>query len=102
MDIQLPGMDRLELTRRLKADPLCRQTIVLAFTAYGMMGDQEKALAAGCDGYPIDTRTFPGEVAVSYSPLNTGIAQPRIVATGWCPRIKRQASVPSDALSTQY
>ena len=61
MDIQLPGMDGLELTRRLKADPATRDTIVLAVTAYAMKGDEEKAAAAGCDGYvtkPIDTRTL--------------------------------------------
>src|SRR6266571_3779701 len=57
MDIQLPGMDGLELTRRLKADPETRDIIVLAVTSYAMKTDQEKALAAGCDGYvtkPID------------------------------------------------
>jgi CheY-like chemotaxis protein len=66
MDVQLPGMDGLELTRRIKADPVYSQTVVLALTAYAMKGDQDKALAAGCDGYlakPIDTRTFPSEVA---------------------------------------
>lgn len=66
MDLQLPGMDGLELTRRLKADPATRDIIVLALTAYAMKGDEEKALAAGCDGYipkPIDTRTLPGVVA---------------------------------------
>ena len=59
MDIQLPGMDGLELTRRLKADPATRDSVILAVTAYAMKGDEEKALAAGCDGYvtkPIDTR----------------------------------------------
>lgn len=68
MDLQLPGMDGLELTRRLKADPATRNIIVLALTAYAMKGDEQKALAAGCDGYipkPIDTRTLPG-VVVSY------------------------------------
>lgn len=62
MDLQLPGMDGLTLTRRLKADPATRGVIVLALTAYAMKGDEEKALAAGCDGYvskPIDTRTLP-------------------------------------------
>jgi len=62
MDIQLPGMDGLELTRRLKADPATRDITILGLTAYAMKGDQGKILAAGCDGYiskPIDTRTLP-------------------------------------------
>ncbi len=66
MDIQLPGMDGLELTRRLKGDPATRDITVLALTAYAMKGDEEKALDAGCDGYipkPIDTRALPGVVA---------------------------------------
>jgi CheY-like chemotaxis protein len=59
-------MDGLELTRRLKADPSTADTIVLAVTAYAMKGDEQRALAAGCDGYltkPIDTRTLPAIVA---------------------------------------
>lgn len=66
MDVQLPGTDGLELTRRLKADPQTRDIPVLAVTAYAMKGDQERVLAAGCDGYvskPIDTRALPGLVA---------------------------------------
>jgi CheY-like chemotaxis protein len=65
MDIQLPGMDGLELTRRLKADRVTRDTIILGLTAYAMKGDEERILQAGCDGYvakPIDTRTFPAVV----------------------------------------
>jgi CheY-like chemotaxis protein len=61
-DIQLPGMDGLELIRRLKSDPSTHDTIVLAVTAFAMKGDEAKAFEAGCDGYvtkPIDTRTFP-------------------------------------------
>src|ERR1051325_11009333 len=61
-DIQLPGMSGLELTRRLKSDPVTRDIIVLALTAFAMKGDEQRAIDAGCDGYitkPIDTRTFP-------------------------------------------
>jgi two-component system, cell cycle response regulator DivK len=62
MDLQLPGMDGLELTRKLKADPTRRDIAIIAVTAYAMKGDEEKARAAGCDGYvakPIDIETLP-------------------------------------------
>jgi CheY-like chemotaxis protein len=65
MDIQLPGMDGLKLTSRLKEDPVTRESIIVAVTAYAMRGDEEKAKAAGCDGYmskPIDTRTFVDQI----------------------------------------
>ena len=66
MDLQMPGIDGLELTRRLKADPATRDITIVAVTAYAMKGDEAQALAAGCDGYvtkPIDTETFPGVLA---------------------------------------
>jgi CheY-like chemotaxis protein len=66
MDIQLPGMDGLELTRRLKADSKTCDVAILALTAYAMKGDEERALAAGCDGYvakPIDTKRLTAKVA---------------------------------------
>ena len=62
MDLQLPGMDGLQLTRQLKADPSTRSIRVIALTAYAMKGDEAKAFAAGCDGYlskPIDTERLP-------------------------------------------
>ena len=65
MDIQLPGMDGLELTRRLKSDPATRDIKIVGLTAYAMRGDEERILAAGCDGYipkPIDTRTLPNSI----------------------------------------
>ena len=66
MDLQMPGMDGFELTRRLKADPATRGMVIVALTAYAMKGDEERAREAGCDGYiakPIDTRSLPGVVA---------------------------------------
>lgn len=66
MDLQLPGMDGLELTRRLKADARTCGCVIVALTAYAMKGDDQKALAAGCNGYiqkPLDTRAFPAMIA---------------------------------------
>jgi CheY-like chemotaxis protein len=65
MDIQLPGMDGLELTRHLRRDASLRAIPIVAFTASAIKGDEEIARAAGCDGYitkPIDTRTFVSAV----------------------------------------
>jgi two-component system cell cycle response regulator DivK len=62
MDIQLPGIDGLELTRQLKSDPITEPIMIIGLTAYAMKGDEERILAAGCDGYiakPINTRTLP-------------------------------------------
>lgn len=62
MDVQLPGMDGLDLTRRLRQNPSFRTVPIVALTAYAMPGDEANARAAGCDGYitkPIDTRVFP-------------------------------------------
>ena len=61
MDIQLPDIDGLTLTRRLKADPATQDVMIVALTAFAMKGDEQKAREAGCDGYiskPIEKRTF--------------------------------------------
>ena len=65
MDIQMPGMDGLALTRHLRRDGSLRNVPIVALTASAINGDEEIARAAGCDGYitkPIDTRTFVGLV----------------------------------------
>jgi CheY-like chemotaxis protein len=65
MDIQLPDIDGLQLTREFKADPELRDIPVVAVTSYAMKGDRQKSLDAGCEGYitkPIDTRQFPLEI----------------------------------------
>jgi two-component system cell cycle response regulator DivK len=61
MDIQLPGVDGIALTRMLKADPRWRGIKIVALTAYAMGSDRKKILDAGCDGYiskPIDPDSF--------------------------------------------
>ena len=77
MDIQLPGMDGLELTRRLRQDSALRDVIIVALSAYAMKGDEDNARAVGCDGYitkPIDTRTFVGTVRGYLQPSHPGLA----------------------------
>jgi CheY-like chemotaxis protein len=59
VDIQLPGMNGLELTRRLRQDPRTREMVIVALTASVMASAQQQAFEAGCDGFigkPIDTR----------------------------------------------
>jgi two-component system, cell cycle response regulator DivK len=48
MDLALPGMDGWEATRRVKAHPLLKQTVVIAVTAHGLPNHKEKAMHAGC------------------------------------------------------
>src|SRR6266487_4334572 len=64
-DIQLPGMDGLEMTRQIKRDSRTRDIAVVALTAFAMKGDEQRALEAGCDAYitkPINTRTLGGQI----------------------------------------
>ena len=66
MDIQLPGMDGLAATKKLKADPATRNIPILVVTSYAMKGDEAKAFEAGCSGYvtkPIDKTVFLEAVA---------------------------------------
>ena len=51
MDIQLPGLDGYEATRRLKADAVLHAIPVIAVTSYALGGDADRARAAGCDAY---------------------------------------------------
>ena len=65
MDIQMPKMDGYALTRQLKADDETRAIPIVALTACAMVGDAERALEAGCDGYltkPVNTRELPKTV----------------------------------------
>jgi len=66
MDVQLPKMSGLEVTRKLREIPEFNRTPIIAVTAYAMKGDEEKALDAGCSGYlskPIRARELPNLIA---------------------------------------
>ncbi len=65
MDIQLPGIDGLEATKRIRASKADGEIPIIALTSYAMTGDREKAMEAGCTGYiekPINPDTVLSEI----------------------------------------
>ena len=65
MDLSLPIVDGWEAARKIKADPATRSIPVIALTAHAMAGDEQKALAAGCDDYdtkPIELPRLLGKI----------------------------------------
>jgi CheY-like chemotaxis protein len=71
MDLQLPGLDGMEATRRLKADPATRDIPVVALSAHAQEADEERAREAGCAGYiskPIRLSRFPQQVRSFLAP----------------------------------
>jgi CheY-like chemotaxis protein len=67
MDLGMPGMDGLSLTRKLRSQEGTRRIPVVALTAFAMKRDEERALDAGCDAYiskPIDTRRLPLQLSL--------------------------------------
>lgn len=72
MDVNIPGMDGLETTTRMKQNPRLSHIPVIALTANAMKGDKERCLAAGCDGYmqkPVGVSDLRREIA-RYAVLN--------------------------------
>jgi len=66
MDIELPKVNGLAVTRKLRENPEFRHVPIIAITAYAMKGDRERIIKAGCDAYlpkPINTRELPGIIA---------------------------------------
>jgi CheY-like chemotaxis protein len=65
MDMSLPVLDGWEATRRLKADVATRDIPVIGLSSHAMVGDREKAIAAGCDDYdtkPVDIDRLVGKI----------------------------------------
>jgi CheY-like chemotaxis protein len=70
-DLQLPGIDGYEVLRQIKATPDLAAIPVVAVTAYAMVGDRDRVLAAGFNGYiakPITPETFIGQMEVFLPP----------------------------------
>lgn len=71
LDILLPTMDGHAVARALRAIKPLRETPIIAVTSHAMVGDREKAMAAGCNGYiekPINPETFAEEIARFHPP----------------------------------
>lgn len=78
-DIQLPDMDGFTVALRLRSDPSVGSIPLIAVTALAMMGDRERVLAAGFDGYfskPIDPETFVSEIEAFLGPRYQSSPQP--------------------------
>ena len=79
MDIQLPDIDGLQLTREIKADARLGHTLIVAVTSYAMKGDRQRALGAGCDGYvskPIDFALLRAELDRQLAPGRAALSGP--------------------------
>ncbi len=75
LDVQLPGMDGYDVARALRTIASLKSTPIVAVTSHAMMGDRERALEAGCDGYiekPIDPETFVDDV-MRFVPVSTAV-----------------------------
>jgi two-component system cell cycle response regulator len=66
VDLQLPDVDGIELTKTIRLNPRNKETVIVMATSYDQKGEEKKARAAGCDGYitkPINIQTLPGLIA---------------------------------------
>ena len=82
IDVQLPGMDGLEVARLLRSRPDTRDVPVVALTAHAMPGDEERAREAGCNGYltrPFDAHRFLDLVAGLCRRPDGDVSTPRVV-----------------------
>lgn len=103
-DLQLPGIDGIEVAMQLKAQPALSRVPLVAVTAYAMLGDRERLLAAGFDGYiakPIDPQTFVPQVAafLKSAPPSRAPRDPSTAAAGNpAPPVRFRALVLDDTI----
>jgi len=109
LDIHMPRMDGYEVARQLRAHPHCSQIPLVAVTALAMVGDRERILAAGFDGYipkPLDPERFPGQVnayldvEVRANPPALAAAEPAAIPRAAPPRTKLAVVLFVDNMST--
>ena len=78
-DMKMPGLDGYEVARRLKSDPVLRAIPLVAVTSYAMVGDRDRAMAAGFDGYltkPIVPKTFVAQLEAFLRPADCRQSSP--------------------------
>jgi two-component system cell cycle response regulator len=95
-DVQLPGIDGYEVASRLKTQPALRRIPLVAETAMAMVGDRERVLAAGFDGYiakPIEPAPFIAAIEALLGPGRAGLGRPGHAAVGTSNPPKRDGQV---------
>jgi two-component system cell cycle response regulator len=95
-DVQLPTLDGYAVARAVKADPALRSIPLIAVTALAMVGDRDRVLAAGFDGYiakPIAPRTFVSEVEAFMLPEQRSTSSPPTSITASPPSPARHATI---------
>ena len=100
MDIQLPGLDGYEATRRIKANPALQHIPIIAVTSYALSGDDVKAFEAGCNGYvskPFSPRAPGQDSRILQDTVLRHIGKPTS-AKLWCagpiPSVRRDLRTP--------
>src|SRR5262249_6596671 len=89
MDIQLPGLDGYEATRRIKGNPALRHIPIIVVTSYALSGDDVKAFEAGCDAYvtkPFVPRELLAKVREYLSKAEGGACERPPVFSSWTTR----------------
>ncbi len=96
LDIQLPDMDGYAVARALRGMESLRRTPIVAVTSYAMLGDREKSLAAGCNGYiekPINPETFVAEMEKAAAPASREEGGAPCAALSWSRTGKRASTI---------